>query len=133
MNRYVRCAFVTAVITFFIAACVGSGFAQGAPQKAPPSYVADPAVYKLIAENDQYVVVMAKRPVGHKDVWHSHLAQQATYMLTDCRSRAYTPDGKTAEVIQKKGTVTFRSEAMPSHSLENIGKKECEQLIIEHK
>jgi hypothetical protein len=103
------------------------------PQKAPPSYVADPAVYKLLAENDEYVVVMAKRPVGHKDVWHSHLAHQVTYMLTDCTNRSYTPDGKTADIVVKKGSVTFRPEAMPSHILENIGKAECDQLIIERK
>jgi hypothetical protein len=102
-----------------------------ASNNAPPSYVADPAVYKVIDENDQFLVISAKRPVGHRDAWHSHLAL-TWYNLTDCPSRVYTPDGKTVEFIAKANSHGLMS-AVPSHALENIGTAECGQIIVEHK
>ena len=130
VNPKIRHALIAVALVLFASTCIA--FAQGAPKNAPPSYVADPAVYKLIGENEQYVVIMAERPVGHRDVWHSHLPQQVTYMLTDCDNRIYTPDGKTTDSHLKKGSVRFGS-GEPSHALENIGKAECDQLIVEHK
>ena len=117
---------VTAVGTL-----TGSAFGQEAPKHAPPAYVADPAVYKLLGENDQFLVIMAKKPAGNRDAWHSHLPLTA-YNLTDCHQRIYTPDGKSSEVTYKAGTVIFHG-AVPSHSVENIGTAECDQLIVERK
>ncbi len=131
MNRYVRWVLPVAVIAFFIPACAGALFAQAAPKDAPPSYVADPAVYKLITENDQFRVIIAKKPVGHRDAWHSHLPN-VVYDLTDCDHRIYTPDGKTMENTAKAGS-TFLQPAIPSHSTENIGTAECDQIIVERK
>jgi hypothetical protein len=101
-----------------------------ASQDAPPSYVADP-VYTLLSENDQFRVIMAKRPVGHRDAWHSHLPQ-ASYNLTECPSRAYLPDGTAQDFALKAGAVQL-VPAIPSHALENIGTAECDQLIVERK
>jgi hypothetical protein len=97
----------------------------------PPSYVADPAVYTLIIENDQFRVIIAKKPVGHRDAWHSHLPA-AVYDLTDCDHRIYTPDGKTIEIRQQAGRA-YLQPAIPSHSTENIGTAECDQIIVERK
>lgn len=110
---------------------MGGVFAQGAPKKAPPSYVADPAVYKLIDQNDQFLVIMVQRPVGHRDAWHSHLPN-AVYNLTECANRTYTPDGKTRDTKREAGS-TVLQPAIPSHALENIGKTECTQIIVERK
>jgi len=73
----------------------------------------------------------AKWAVGQRDAWHSHLPLVA-YPLTDCHSRLYTPEGKSREIKQKVGDVTFLP-VVASHSSENIGTTECEILIIERK
>jgi ketosteroid isomerase-like protein len=99
--------------------------------KAPPSYVAAPAVYKLIGENDQFRVIKGKWAPGQRDAWHSHLPLTA-YALTDCSTRMYTPDGKTTEIQMKAGSAGLLP-VIPSHSAENIGTTACEILIVERK
>ncbi len=101
-----------------------------APQNAPPSYVANPANYKVIGENDQFRVILEKKPVGVRDPWHSHL-DSAVYNLTDCHQVIYLPDGTTREVTREKGSVVWQS-AM-THSTENIGTSECVMLLVERK
>ena len=125
----IRYALIAAALALFVFAC--GAFAQQAPKSAPPSYVADPAVYKLIAQNDQFLVIKATWAVGQRDKWHSHLPL-AVYPLTDCQSRLYTPDGKSMEITQKAGSVAFLP-VVPSHSAENIGTSACEILIVERK
>ena len=101
-------------------------------EDAPLSYKAAPEVYKLLAENDQFRVILQSLKPGQRDAWHSHSAL-AAYRLTDCTSRLHYPDGKsTAPALRKAGEVTFRP-AEPSHSLENTGKTDCDGLIVERK
>ena len=101
-----------------------------AQMNAPPSYVANPANYKVIGENDLFRVILEKKPVGVRDPWHSHL-DSAVYNLTDCHQRSYLPDGTTREVTREKGSVVWQS-AM-THSTENIGTSECVMLLVERK
>ena len=101
-----------------------------APQNTLPSYVANPANYKVIGENDLFRVILEKKPVGVRDPWHSHL-DSAVYNLTDCHQMVYLPDGTTREVTREKGSVVWQS-AM-THSTENIGASECEMLLVERK
>jgi hypothetical protein len=131
MRTYIDRTLLALGLDLLVAGFTGGAFAQAPPQKAPPAYVADPAVYKLLGENDQFLVIMAKRPAGHRDAWHSHLPN-AVYNLTDCDSRIYTPDGKILEAKRKAGVV-FLQPAVPSHAVENIGTAECDQLIVERK
>jgi len=98
----------------------------------PLSYVADPTVYKLLAENELFRVVLATWKPGQRDTYHSHSAN-AAYRLGDCKVRAYGPDGKmTFEGDTKAGTVNLQKQ-IPSHSVENISPKECQVLIVERK
>jgi hypothetical protein len=97
---------------------------------APPSYVANPANYKVIGENDLFRVILEKKPVGVRDPWHSHL-DSAVYNLSDCHQRIYRSDGTTREVTLETGSVVWQS-AM-THSTENIGASECEMLLVERK
>jgi len=99
---------------------------------APVSYKADPAVYKLLSENDQFRVIPATFKPGQRDAGHSHPSAQARYALTNCEVRIYTPDGKFVDVNDKKGTAAF-SPAAPSHAVENRGKTRCETIIVERK
>lgn len=97
----------------------------------PLSYVADPAVYKLLAENELFRVVVATWKPGQRDVYHSHSAN-AAYRLVDCNMRAHGLDGKVQERQNKAGTVLLQA-AVPSHSLENIGTTDCQVVIVERK
>jgi hypothetical protein len=118
-------------VVLFVAGLTCGVFAQTVTNNAPPSYVADPAAYKLLGQNEQFLVVMSKKLAGSRDKWHSHLPN-VVYNLTDCHLRIYTPDGKSKELNPKAGSVVFQP-AIPSHSAENIGSAECDQLIIERK
>lgn len=121
-------------IGFLIAATLACGGAAGIAMAAdvPLSHVADPAVYKVIAENDLFRVVLATWKPGQRDVPHSHPAN-AAYRLVDCYMRNYGPDNKVqSEGERLAGTVALQ-KPVPNHSLENIGKSDCQVLIVERK
>jgi hypothetical protein len=101
-------------------------------QTAPPSYQADPDVYKVIFEDQNLRVIKSVRKKGVHDKPHSHPLASVIYFLTDCPTRLYLPDGKTVENTSKAGT----AQAVPvtqSHSAENIGPADCESLFVEKK
>ena len=98
---------------------------------APPSYIADPATYKLLAENDKFRVILQSSKPGHRDPWHSH-STLASYRLTDCTSRIYQADGKFTESSRKAGEVSFLPDTA-SHSFENTGTTDCQGLLVERK
>jgi hypothetical protein len=101
-------------------------------QDAELAHKASPEVYKLLAENDQFRVILQVSKPGQRDQWHSHSAL-AGYRLTDCTSRLHTPDGKvTNPSLRKRGEV-FLLPAVKSHSFENVGKTDCEAVIVERK
>ena len=101
-------------------------------EDAPLSYKADPSVYKLLAENDQFRVILATRNPGQRDAWHSHAGAQTVYALSDCSTGVHTPDGNGSYRDTKAGDVTFGAPIV-SHSAENRGKAPCRQLIVEKK
>jgi hypothetical protein len=98
---------------------------------APPSFDANPDVYKVLAENDEMRVVLATWKPGQIDKSHSH-PMAAVYTIKDCNARIATPDGKVREVSLKAGTARV-NPAVPSHTFENIGKTECQQVLVERK
>ncbi len=101
-------------------------------QSAPPSYQADPDVYKVIFEDQNFRVIAATRKKGVHDKPHSHPVPSVVYSLTDCTSRVYGPDGKTRESSSKAGT----AHAVPivqSHSAENTGPADCSEVFVERK
>jgi hypothetical protein len=115
----------------FVAGVAFKAYSDAGPASAPLSYIADPQTYHLLKENDQFRVIMAKRPPGHKDAWHSHSAL-ALYSLTDCQGHLFSADGKVIDVKSKAGTVIL-NPATPSHTADNTGTTECDQLIVERK
>ena len=101
-------------------------------QSAPLSYKASPDVYKLLAENDQFMVILATWKPGQRDVQHSHLPNVA-YRLTDCKARLFGPDGKViSEREGKAGSVVLQA-AINSHSFQNTGTTACQILLVERK
>jgi hypothetical protein len=50
----------------------------------------------------------------------------------DCATKTYALDGKTSEILRKAGT----AGAVPviaSHSAENVGSADCQQIFVERK
>lgn len=101
-------------------------------QPVAPSYTADPAVYKLLSENEHFRVIMATWQPGQRDAWHAHAGVLTSYRLTDCTMKSHTPDGKSVERTGKAGSVSY-NPVIASHSLENVGTTACRVLIVERK
>ena len=97
-----------------------------------PSYKADPAVYKVIAENEHFRVIISTWKPGQRDAMHSHEGPLVGYRLTDCNLKVYTPDGKTNARVAKAGEALF-NPIIAAHSVENIGSSECKLVIVEKK
>lgn len=104
-----------------------AGLAEGVPL----SFQANPDVYKVLAENDEMRVVLATWKPGQKDKDHSH-PMAAVYTIKDCQARITTADGKVKEVSNKAGTARV-NPPVKSHSFENTGKTECQQVLVERK
>ncbi len=101
-------------------------------QTAPLAHVANPGVYTVLQENDQFRVVLATWKPGQHDDAHSHPAN-ATYAVTACKARLYGPDKKVlGEAARAQGSVVLQAP-VASHTFENIGASDCQILIVERK
>ncbi|MGA3307385.1 MAG: hypothetical protein ABSD08_02055 [Xanthobacteraceae bacterium] len=101
-------------------------------QTAPPTYQADPSVYKVIFEDENFRVIEGTWKKGEHDKAHSHPVPSVSYALNDCVIRLHQPDGKTTDVTNKAGTA--RAVAITqSHSAENISPGDCQVVFVERK
>ncbi|MCH8178404.1 MAG: cupin domain-containing protein [Proteobacteria bacterium] len=100
-----------------------------ASSSAPVPAKASPEVYKVLAEDAAYRVTEATWAPGQRDASHSHPVA-AMYFLSDCRLRFFQPDGSTREVTRQAGFSTI-APAVPSHSVQNIGKQPCKVVMFE--
>jgi hypothetical protein len=107
---------------------VGTAWAQ----EAPPTFQADPDVYKVIFEDQNFRVIAATWKKGVHDKAHSHLVPGVAYAVTDCTLRLHSSDGKTRDVTPKAGT-SMAVALTPSHSAENIGASDCQLVLVERK
>ncbi len=120
------------VIAGFVAAIsIGAPNASHADD-APPSYIAAPEVYKVLAENDQLRVVLQTWKPGQRDAYHSHPAN-AVYWLTDCNRKIYKPDGSIAKEGEVKEGSAVLQKPVVSHVFENVSDKECRAVMVERK
>ena len=94
------------------------------------SVTVDPAHHKVVFENGQIRVVRWVVPAGDKTLNHSH-PRSLNIDLTDYNGRVTTPEGKTFEVHDKAGSVSWRQPLI--HVVENIGSQSMEGLIVELK
>ena len=101
-------------------------------QTAPPTYQGDPDVYKVIFEDQNFRVIATVRKKGVHDKEHGHPVPSVVYNITDCTTKTYTPDGKTSEISRKAGTASA-VPVIPSHSAENVGPTDCQQIFVEKK
>ncbi len=104
----------------------------GQAEDAPLANVAEPGVYKLVAEDDNFrVLVMTWQP-GQKDAFHSH-TPNAVYHLTDCERKIFRPDGTIGkEGSYKAGSVVLQ-KSVSSHSFQNVSDHVCQSVMVERK
>lgn len=121
---------VMGVLLVSLALAIGAGPVTA--EDVLPSYKASPDVYKLISENEHFRVILATWKPGQRDKWHSHEGPLAGYRLTDCKLKAYNPDGKSSAREAKRGEVLY-NPVIVSHSVENVGITDCQLLIVEKK
>jgi hypothetical protein len=103
-----------------------------AAQNAPPSYQADPDVYKVIFEDQNFRVIASTRKKGVHDKVHSHPLPSIVYNVTNCKTRIHPPDDKTMDIVSNAGTAQA-VPITPSHSAENVGPDDCESIFVERK
>ena len=114
---------------FGLAALAAAGVASA--QTAPRSFVASPDIYKVIAQNDQYVVIKSVWKPGQRDKFHSHKVF-ASYYLTDCSLHIFFPDVDGFSFSHVAGYSDIKGGVI-SHSVQNVGKSECEIIWFELK
>ena len=122
MNPGVTLALSTMALLF----AASSGLAQ----TAPPTYEGDPDVYKVIFEDQNFRVIAVTRKKGVHDKVHGHPVPSVSYNITDCTTKQYAADGKTSESTNKAGTARA-IPIIPSHSAENTGPADCQQIFVE--
>src|SRR5579883_98953 len=102
------------------AAVLLAGALGASAQDSPPTYQADPGVYKVIFEDQNFRVIAASWSKGARDKAHSHPVPSVVYAVKDCSLRIHAPDGKTTDISPKAGA-SMAVPVTPSHSTENVG------------
>jgi hypothetical protein len=101
-------------------------------QVAPPTYVGDPGVYKVIFEDPAFRVMTGTWKPGQADKPHSHPVPSIVYSLSNCTLKLTSAGGETRIVKNRAG----HAMAVPftaSHVAKNIGPTTCRVLFVEHK
>ena len=101
-------------------------------QNAPPTFQADPDVYKVVFEDPNFRVILATWKAGATDKPHDHPVASVGYSLTDCALQLTAADGKTIDLNPKKGTVMTVS-ITASYSAHNVGSTDCQTPFVERK
>lgn len=105
---------------------------SAAAQEAQPSYRADPTVYKVIFEDQNFRVIAGTWKKGSTDKPHSHPSPFVVYALNDCTLRLHNPDGTNRDAKSKAGTA-FAGPITSSHTAENISGSDCQAIFVERK
>lgn len=127
MNNTNRIAVAAPLAVFATLLC-----ASAAAQTVQPSHLANPDIYKVIAQDDRYIVMEVTWKAGQKDNMHSHPKGLVVHFLTDCHSRVTTPDGKATESKRKAGETRI-SPPVVAHTFENLATTDCKHIHVEAK
>jgi beta-alanine degradation protein BauB len=98
-------------------------------QTVPRSYDASPDIYNVISQNEQFKLILVTFKPGQRDAPHSHPAG-ALYFVDDCSLRAIAPDGSSRVLYTKSGSGTVQA-AVPGHTIENVGSRDCRLVMFE--
>jgi beta-alanine degradation protein BauB len=91
---------------------------------------AEPESTSLIMENEHVRVFGVKFKPGQKTTMHSH-PNHVIYVLKDGKLKIELPDGTRNEVSLKAGQAIWMNAGQ--HAVENLGKTEASNIIIELK
>ena len=123
-----------AIGTSILSFCTAFGTAPSAAENYPPAPEASPDVYKILAENDQWMVIEGTWQPGKEDNFHAHSGDRVSVFKTDCKLRLSKPDGTYKDVNPKAGKAKARTgEPVKAHKAKNIGDKVCVITIVELK
>ncbi|HEY1545612.1 MAG TPA: hypothetical protein VGG01_24685 [Xanthobacteraceae bacterium] len=111
---------------------VGMASSYAAAQSAPPTYQADPDVYKVIFEDSNFRVIEAIRKKGVHDKTHGHPVPAVIYSVSGCSPKLYGADGKIRMATSKAETA-MAVPIIVSHSAENVGPADCHEIFVERK
>ena len=120
------------IIAFYAQALLYAMSSAALAQTAPPSFQADPNVYKVIFEDENFRIITATWDKGVHDKAHSHTVPSVVFFFDDCAARLHASDGKATDATFQAGT----ARTVPltqSHSVENIGPDQCRALVVERK
>jgi hypothetical protein len=101
-------------------------------QTSPPTYQADPDVYKVMFEDENFRVIAANWRKGTRDKDHAHPSPSVIYSVTDCALKVYSPDGKSTDVHSMAGSA-MAVPSTQSHHAENVGASDCQAVFVERK
>jgi hypothetical protein len=124
MGRYFRITLSAAAFASIATTAVA--------QNAPPTYQADPSVYKVIFEDANFRVIEATWKAGVTDKPHSHPVPSVAYAVTDCTLQLTSSDGKTASISPKAGSAT-PVPITASHTAHNVSPADCKTILVERK
>ncbi len=110
--------------------CVVVALLIGCTAWAQDPVKVDPKHYKVESENAQVRILRAHYGPHEKSVMHSH-PNSVIVFLTDGKTKMTTPDGKSQEMISKKGQATYAPAG--THLPENVGDSDTEVVIVELK
>ncbi len=106
------------------------GGAMGSAKVALDPVKVDPAHHKVVFENDRVRVLRVNFKAHGKTKQHEHPNGVAIY-LTDTKAKFTLADGTTREGGGKRGEAVWA--AAEKHSVENMGAKPAEIILVELK
>ena len=100
-------------------------------ESSPPSFVASPDIFKVVAENERYRIIEATLNPGQRSQNYA-APQRGVYHLTDCALLRHQPDIKPRESFDAAGRAVVK-DAISAQSTENVGKSICRFVVFESK
>jgi len=103
----------------------------GFAQDAPPTYVADPGVYKLILDTERFRVIRAVWRPGQLDARHSHPIPSVVLPLTDCTIKLTSAEG--TRIVKTKAGQATEAPVTFGHTAQNLSHHTCVAVFFERK
>jgi hypothetical protein len=99
---------------------------------------AAPANHQLLLENDRVRVLLTTVPIGGATPLHTHRWPSTEYLITAPDFVRRDADGHVvldtrASASKPRASDVLWSDALPPHSLENVGEAELRVLMVEIK
>jgi hypothetical protein len=114
-------------------ALLGMSTSISLAQSGQPTYLADPSVYKIIFEDQNFRVISATWQPDATDKPHTHPLPSIAYFLTDCAERLRAADGTERDVNSKAGTTITVPIITQPHTAHNVGPAVCRAIFVERK